>query len=90
MPHYHFNFRNGALLPDKHGMELPDQMSARVRATKLVSEKLCDEADIFWNRPEWHIEVTDETGLILFSLYVLAVSSAAQAATPSAAAAERR
>jgi hypothetical protein len=47
---------------------LPDLLAARVEAARYGGELLQAHARTFWNDGEWSIEVTDGTGLTLFTL----------------------
>jgi hypothetical protein len=76
MPIYHFNVRDGANIPDPEGTDLPDLRSARVEAVKLAGRLLMDEADSFWEGSDWHLEVTDDSGIALFRLDFRATETA--------------
>ena len=68
MPRFHFNVYDGVTLPDEDGTELPDWHHARAQALLFAGELLKDEAIHRQLADGWHIEVTDERGLILFRL----------------------
>lgn len=68
MPRYHFNVHDGADIPDRDGTELASVSVARVEAVKLAGRLLMDEPARFWDGSDWHLEVTDERGHILFRL----------------------
>lgn len=68
MPRYHFNVHDGTSVPDDEGMELPSLKSARSEAVKLAGALLTDQYETFWNGHEWHMEVTDSEGTVLFTL----------------------
>ena len=68
MPVYHFNVQDGSNIPDPDGTELPDLDTARNEAVKLAGRLLMDQPKTFWEGSEWHVEVTDDTGLLLFRL----------------------
>lgn len=78
MPRYYFNIHDGSSSLDENGTELVDIDAARRQAAQLMGEMLCDDPDAFWNSEEWHLDVTDERGLILFSLLFAAIDAAAQ------------
>jgi hypothetical protein len=80
MPVYHFHVRDGANIPDPDGTELPDLRSARVEAVKLAGRLLMDEPDSFWEGSNWHLEVTDDSGIALFRLDFMATDTAPAAA----------
>jgi len=72
MPRFHFNVQDGASSPDEEGTDLPDLEAARMSATALAGELLKDNARAFWQCPEWQLTVTDDRGLALFTVHVLA------------------
>jgi hypothetical protein len=76
MARYHFHIRDRQSLPDTVGIEMADLVAARVEAVRLSGEMLKWHAETFWNDGEWSLEVTDHTGLTLFTLYFLAVEAA--------------
>jgi hypothetical protein len=75
MPQYFFHVRDGRTPPDARGTELPDLLAARVEAARYGGELLQDHAKTFWNDGEWTIEVTDGTGLTLFTLTFVATDA---------------
>ena len=77
MPRYHFNIQDGQDYPDLVGSEYPDLESVRTEAVRRSGELLRDNARSFWGGSGWKLVVTDETGMILFALHFLAVSSPA-------------
>jgi hypothetical protein len=79
MPIYHFNVRDGSDIPDPDGTELPNIPAARVEAVKLAGRLLLDEPNTFWEGSDWHVEVTNDRGLILFRLDFMATEAAAAA-----------
>ena len=78
MYRFHFNIHDGSSTPDEDGTELPDIDAARRQAAQLMGQMLCDDPDMFWNGEEWHLDVTDERGLVLFSLLFATVDAAAK------------
>ena len=66
MPRFHFNVHDGHDIKDGEGVELLDFSTARREAIRLSGAILEDEADQFGAGEDWRLEVTDETGLILF------------------------
>ncbi|HEX4693142.1 DUF6894 family protein [Sphingomonas sp.] len=75
MPRYHFNIHDGTDVPDLEGVKLADLAAARIHATRYASDLLRDQQATFWNGNEWRMSVTDEHGLILFSLTFLATDA---------------
>lgn len=80
MARYFFHLRDGQYISDTEGTELPDIRSAQREAVKFAGGLLRDNADKFWNGEDWRFEVTDGTGLVLFTLHFSAVVSAAMGA----------
>jgi hypothetical protein len=50
-------------------------MAARVEAVRYGAELLVLHARTFWNDGEWAIDVTNSTGLTLFTLLFMAVDA---------------
>jgi hypothetical protein len=75
VPRFHFNVYDGVSTPDLDGTELPDWETARLEAVRLSGEILKDNAKQIALGEDWRIEVTDDTGLILFQMTFLVVSS---------------
>jgi hypothetical protein len=78
MPRYHFNIHDGVSSLDEDGTELPDIDAARRQAAQLMGQLLRDDPDMFWNGEEWRLDVTDDRGLVLFSLLFATVDAAAK------------
>jgi hypothetical protein len=57
--------------------DLSDTDEARVEAAKRIGLLLHAHAGKLWFDEEWQMDVTDDTGLILFVINVAAMSSAA-------------
>ena len=68
MPRFHFNIFDGTSTLDPEGTELADWQVARLEAIRLVWEVLRDEAARVAIGEDWRMEVTDDTGLVLFRL----------------------
>lgn len=67
MPKFFFNLRDGAM-PDHQGYELPDLSAAKMIAVQTVCAIVSQNAAEFIEQGEWQMNVTDEQGLVLFSL----------------------
>lgn len=65
MSHFFFHV---AGRPDETGTELPSIAAAKCEAVRYAGKLICDEADTFWDSAEFGLIVTDETGLVLFTL----------------------
>lgn len=68
MPRYHFNVFDGSDLPDPDGAELPDAKSAQLVAIEYAGQLIADHAKRLEPGEDWHMEVTDASGLTLFRL----------------------
>ena len=79
MPRCFFHVRNGTILIDTEGTELPDLETARIEAVKLAGEMLKDVAETFWSGEFWDLTVTDARDLVLFTLNFSGRMSAATA-----------
>lgn len=77
MPRYFFNIQKDNHVPDNVGVELKDLAEARTEAVRLMGEDLKDHPNALWNDEQWHVQVSDERGLILFTVYSTAIESAA-------------
>ncbi|MFC6792693.1 DUF6894 family protein [Methylobacterium komagatae] len=65
MARYHFNVHDGLGILDVDGSEFPDWATARIVAIRLAGEILKDDPKSALSCDDWHLEVTDGTGLIL-------------------------
>jgi hypothetical protein len=79
MPFFHFEVRTPTRVLITVGAKLPDHTAARVEAAKRIGALLAEHAGQLWVDEEWEMDVTDETGLILYSIHVAAMRSAATA-----------
>lgn len=77
MPRFHFNVYDGISEPDRKGTDLPDWEEARTQAIRLAGSILKDDTRRFAFGETWRMEVTDETGLVLFRLDFSVVESPA-------------
>ncbi len=82
MPRFHFNIYDGTSELDPEGTELPDYAEARVEAMRLAGEILKSTAHRLALGEDWHLEVTDERGLVLFRLAFQVVEAPAIAKPP--------
>ena len=77
MPKYHFGSVDGHRDPDPEGSELPDLAAARVMAVRYAGEVLQSDPAIVWHNGQWRVEVTDDDGVLLFTLLTLAIDAPA-------------
>lgn len=74
---YFFHTEDGHTFPDEEGTELPDLQSACIEATKVLGEFMKERPREFWAHDYLSLRVTDDEGLILFSLQLSVTLSAA-------------
>jgi hypothetical protein len=74
---YFFNLAGAVHDPDDEGHELPDIETARLEAVLAVADFLRDQPEVVWKGEELRMEVTNADQLVLFTLIVLGVASAA-------------
>ena len=77
MPRFFFHVHDGRAVLDEEGTELPDFDQARREAIRLAGQILDNEAPNLELAEDWHMDVTDESGLILFRLDFTLTASAA-------------
>jgi hypothetical protein len=77
MPRYFFHTADGSRERDTEGTELANYREARAVAIQHAGELLTHEPEHLWHDSDFRIEVTDETGLILFTVIMLAVDAPA-------------
>lgn len=68
MPRYFFNVFDGRIDIDPTGAELSGWKDARREAMRVAARIIDDDAESLALGADWHMEVTDERGLILFRL----------------------
>ena len=66
MPRYHFNVYDGVTVLDPDGVELADWERALYEAIRNCGEVLNDNAKRIALGEDWRMEITDDTGLVLF------------------------
>jgi hypothetical protein len=77
MPRYFFHVEDGSGTRDEEGTELKDLAVAKCEAVKLAGQSICDAAGDFWDREEWKLTATDESGLTFFCLHILGTEAPA-------------
>lgn len=77
MPRYFFHVEDGACHADAEGLELSGLDAAREHAVSYFAELLRDAPRAFWNDEDWLMRITDEHGLVFFTLHFTATVAAA-------------
>ena len=74
---YFFNVSDGDALSSPHCVDLSSIQDARREAAKMACAAISENSDRFWRTREWQLTVTDDRGLSLFSLLILAADAPA-------------
>lgn len=74
---YFFNVSDGEVRSFPQCIDLSSVQDARREATKMACAAISENSDTFWRTREWQLTVTDERGLNLFSLLILAADAPA-------------
>ncbi len=77
MPTYRINIRTESHIAETLTVERADHDALRVEMAKFVGQTLQDHAGQIWIDQDWQIDVSDETGLILYVLHISAFRAAA-------------
>ena len=77
MPKYHIQLRTMDQIWDTVHVERDDLEGLRVEVAQFVGELLREHATKIWADKDWRVDVTDDTGLILYALSIFATDSAA-------------
>lgn len=77
MPHYHLELRTENRVWETVHVELTDATALRVEMAQFVGQLLKDHANEIWVDEEWRVDATDENGLILFMIQIVATNNAA-------------
>ena len=67
--------------PDK-AIEAGSLAQAKCEAVRYAGQLICDQADRFWDTADLSMTVTDENGLVLFTLQFLGTDAPAIRGTP--------
>ena len=77
MPNYNIELRTADRVWETHAVERDDLTALRTEVARFVGDLLKEHAQEIWADRDWRVDVTDDTGLILYVLHVLATDSAA-------------
>lgn len=78
MPNYHIELRTADQVWETLDVERDDIEALRIEMARFVGELLRDHAHKVWADKNWRVDVTDDSGLIL---YVMNIATTDQAAT---------
>lgn len=74
---FHTNHPTEGNVQDDEGMEFPNIHVAKCEAVAYAGRLLCDVAEHFWDTGDFEMTVTDEKGLILFTMRVIGTEAPA-------------
>ncbi|WP_120251137.1 DUF6894 family protein [Sphingobium limneticum] len=77
MPRYFFHTVDGGRDFDQEGTELPNDAAARKAAIRFAGAVMHDEPDVLWDGRDYRVEVTNETGALLFTIVMLSIDAPA-------------
>lgn len=79
MPHFYFHTNNPAerCVQDDVAMEFSSIHEAKCQAVIYAGQLLQDVAENFWNDADFELTVTDDNGLILFTMRVVGTEAPA-------------
>ncbi len=66
MPIFRFSVSDGQTIP--YDRNLADLEAAYVEAVDMVGALLRDRGTRYWNGENWHVDVADQAGAVLFRL----------------------
>jgi hypothetical protein len=77
MPTYFINLRTESHITGATEVNMATLTDLRIEVARFVGQVLKDHAEQVWADEEWKVEATDANGLILYSMYITAMKSAA-------------
>ncbi len=81
--YFHTNSPSERSVQDDVGMDFPSVHEAKCAAVKYSGQLLSDAAEQFWDTADFELTVTDDRGLMLFTMRVVGTEApAVRAASP--------
>lgn len=79
MPRFFFHTNHPAerVVQDDEGLDFSSVHQAKCEAVKYAGQLLADTAEHFWDRGDFELTVTDDKGLILFTMRVVGTEAPA-------------
>ena len=74
MPRYFFNVDDQL---DKEGLDFDSLSDAKCEAVRFAGRLICDSASEFWDAADFSLTVTNDKGLILFTLRLIGIEAPA-------------
>ncbi|PWG02847.1 DUF6894 family protein [Sphingosinicella humi] len=79
MARYNIELRTESRVSETLQVEKADLTELRIEVARFVGDLLKDHANQIWIDEDWRVDVTDQTGLILYVMQITATNSAATA-----------
>jgi hypothetical protein len=79
MPRYFFHVVENSELRDDHGIDLPDERTAKLHGVMMLGKILREEPQAFWASGQIGVTATTDDGVVLFIL-----KTTVELATPGA------
>jgi hypothetical protein len=79
MAHYNIELRTESHVSETLAVEKSDLTELRIEVARFLGELLRDHANQIWVDEDWRVDVTDETGLILYVMQLTATNASATA-----------
>lgn len=80
MARYKIELRTQNRVWDSLPVEAEDHTALRIEVAQFVGQVLKDHAAEIWADEDWRVDVTDDTGLILYVMHLMVTNSAATVA----------
>jgi hypothetical protein len=74
---FHFQVRTQSHIAFTEAADLPGLEEARIETARRVGVLLTEHAKQIWIDEDWHMDVTDDRGLILFTITITAYTAPA-------------
>jgi len=79
---FHTNHPSEAGIQDDVGFQFPNVHAAKCEAVAYAGRMLCDAALNFWNTADFELTVTDDKGMILFTMSAVGTEAPAIRTAP--------
>jgi hypothetical protein len=80
LPKYYIGLRSETHLNETLEVERDDITALRLELARFVGDLLKEHAALIWEDQDWRVDVTNDTGLILFTMEICATDAPATAA----------
>jgi hypothetical protein len=79
VPRYNLEIRTQNRVWETLTIDAEDHTAVRIEVGRFVGELLKDHARQIWVDEDWRVDVTDQSGLILFVMHLFVTNMAAMA-----------